>query len=293
MGHPYFKSLSGLIASAKVRFFFITPNISEKKNNNSCNFSADIVNLQYELTKNSMIITSKAIVLNILRYNDDTLIAETYTESVGRKTFAVKIARSTRTAVRHTLFQPLALLEITWDERTKQTLARPKAARCFYLYASLPYDARKNAMGLFLADFLRNALRTEPDPTHIFPYIEQSIVWLDVCERNFANFHLVFLIRLTYFLGITPNVEAPERFKYFDLRAAGFVATMPTHADFIPNPEAQFIPMLLRMRYENMHIFRFNGAERSRLLSYINAYYRLHLPDFPELKSLAILKELF
>ncbi len=240
-----------------------------------------------------MITTSKALILNIVRYNDDTLLAEAYTESHGRKTFSVKMSRSPRTAVRYTLFQPLALLEITWDERAKQSLARPKSARSIHPFTSLPYDAKKSAIGLFLADFLKNALRTEPDPTHIFAYIEQSIIWLDVCEKNFANFHLVFLIRLTYFLGITPNVEAPERYKYFDLRAACFVPSLPTHADFIPNPEAQFIPMLLRMRYENMHIFRFNGLERSRLLSYINTYYRLHLPDFPELKSLAILKELF
>lgn len=240
-----------------------------------------------------MIITSKAIILNIVRYNDETLIAEAYTESAGRKTFAVRISRSQRSAVRHTLFQPLALLEIAWDERAKQTLIRPKTARCYAPYSSLPYDARKNAIGLFLADFLRHALRTEPDPTHIFPYIEQSIMWLDVCEQNFANFHLVFLIRLTFFLGITPNVEYPERNKFFDLRSACFADHQPAHAEYIPNPEAQFIPMLLRMRYENMHIFRFNGTERSRLLNYINTYYRLHLPDFPELKSLQILKELF
>ena len=30
-----------------------------------------------------------------------------------------------------------------------------------------------------------------------------------------------------------------------------------------------------------------------RLLEYINLYYRLHVPNFPELKSLAVLKDLF
>ena len=33
--------------------------------------------------------------------------------------------------------------------------------------------------------------------------------------------------------------------------------------------------------------------ERNRCLDIMNDYYRLHLPDFPVLKSLDVLKELF
>mgnify|MGYP007063239286 CR=1 FL=1 len=36
-----------------------------------------------------------------------------------------------------------------------------------------------------------------------------------------------------------------------------------------------------------------NTVERNRCLTIINDYYRLHLPDFPLLKSLDVLKELF
>lgn len=36
-----------------------------------------------------------------------------------------------------------------------------------------------------------------------------------------------------------------------------------------------------------------NRAERTRCLTIMNEYYRLHLPDFPVLKSLEVLKELF
>ncbi|MBO5698684.1 MAG: DNA repair protein RecO C-terminal domain-containing protein [Bacteroidaceae bacterium] len=241
-----------------------------------------------------MIHTSKAIVLSITRYNDDTIIAETYTEQNGLVAFAVKINRSARASIRHTLFQPLALLEICWEEKsTKRSLMRPKSVRAIQTFASLPYDPHKMAMALFMAEFLHYALRSEPDSLYIYAYIEQSLLWLDHCNKNFANFHLVFLVKLTYFLGISPNVENPERNEFFDLRASCFVNARPPHQDFIPNPEAQFIPMLLRMRYENMHVFKFNGTERSRLLHYINTYYRLHLDGFPDLKSLAVLKELF
>ena len=50
---------------------------------------------------------------------------------------------------------------------------------------------------------------------------------------------------------------------------------------------------LMRMNYETMHLFGMSRAERTRCLTTINDYYSLHLPDFPVLKSLEVLKELF
>ena len=49
----------------------------------------------------------------------------------------------------------------------------------------------------------------------------------------------------------------------------------------------------MRMNYETMHLFGMSRAERTRCLTTINDYYSLHLPDFPILKSLEVLKELF
>ena len=47
------------------------------------------------------------------------------------------------------------------------------------------------------------------------------------------------------------------------------------------------------MNYDTMHLFSMNRMERNRCLDIISQYYRLHLPDFPELKSLPVLQELF
>ena len=57
--------------------------------------------------------------------------------------------------------------------------------------------------------------------------------------------------------------------------------------------EAGRLRQLMRMNYETMHLFGMSRAERTRCLTIMNDYYRLHLPDFPALKSLDVLKELF
>jgi DNA repair protein RecO (recombination protein O) len=47
------------------------------------------------------------------------------------------------------------------------------------------------------------------------------------------------------------------------------------------------------MTYENMALFRFSGNERQAIIYRILEYYRLHLADFPEIKSLEVLHAVF
>ena len=236
---------------------------------------------------------SQAIVLRSIKYNDETLIVHLLTAEMGCVGMAVRVSRSRRAAVRHTLFQPLAVLDVEWERRPKAGLQRPKNAAVALPLVSLPYDPYKSAIALFLAEFLYYALRSEPQGRSLFDYVSHSVAWLDACARSFSNFHLVFLLRLTRFLGFLPNVEDFTPGAWFDLRSASFVARQPLHPDCLCPADAALVPKLLRMRYDTMHVFRFSGEERSRLLEQINRFYSLHLPNFPQLNSLAVLRALF
>ena len=57
--------------------------------------------------------------------------------------------------------------------------------------------------------------------------------------------------------------------------------------------EASYIRLLMRMDFATMHLFRMSRTERNRVLEILLTYYRLHLPDFPELRSTAVLHTLF
>ncbi len=216
------------------------------------------------------------------------------TEGYGVVSFGVRVSRSPRAAVRYTLFRPLALLDLIWEHRNMGGVQRVKAAQPSVPLTSLPYAPHKTVIALFLAEFLHYAVRADSESPLLFKYIYQSIVWLDACpEGGYANFHLVFLLRLARFLGFEPNLEDCVAGTYFDLEAGRFVRSRPLHAHFLMPEDAVRLPLLMRMNFGTMRLFRFSGSERSRLLEYINIYYRLHLPAFPELKSLAVLKEFF
>lgn len=240
-----------------------------------------------------MNVKSRAIVLHTLRYNDESIIAHLLTEQEGMVSMMVRVSKSAKAAVRHSLFQPLAQLEVEWNHRPTAQLQRPKAVRPALVYTSLPYDGHKLTIAFFLAEFLHAALRQEPKSEVLFQYIARSVEWLDVSERDFANFHLVFLLRLTHYLGFFPPVDDFREGDYFDLERGVFTSVRPLHPYVLPPEEARLLPQLLRMRYENMRLFRFSGEQRNRFLGHVNDYYRLHLPNFPELKSLPVLREMF
>lgn len=95
-------------------------------------------------------------------------------------------------------------------------------------------------------------------------------------------------------LGLYPNLEDYHTGDYFDLLNACFTSIRPQlHSSYINPEEAGRLRQLMRMNYETMHLFGMSRAERARCLTIMNDYYRLHLPDFPALKSLEVLKELF
>lgn len=241
-----------------------------------------------------MLQTTQGIVLRTVKYADTSMIADLYTRESGRTSFVVRLPRTRKAAVKPMLFQPLALVELVADFRPTATIYRVREAKSAYPFASLPYDPCKSAIALFLAEFLCRAVREEAENHPLYGYLWHSILWLDECREGFANFHLVFLMGLTRFLGLAPNLEDYREGCYFDLQNACFTPLRPQgHGHYIGPEEAARLPVLARMNYATMHLFGMSRVERARCLDIINEYYRLHLPDFPELKSLDVLKALF
>lgn len=239
-----------------------------------------------------MIIDDEILIFHALRYSDDQLIVEGLARNNGRVSFVVRISHAPRAKVRHVIFQPMAVLEVQWEEKPRAKLMRPIAARVSQPWSSLHTSPIKAAITLFLAEFLLQVCRHEQSGELFFDYLLHSLTWLDTAEEGFANFHLLFLMRLAQFLGIAPNTS-DTGLPFFDLMAAEFVSRAPAHAYYIYGDEARAFEQLLRMNFSTMHLFQLTRTQRNRILELILTYYRLHIPSLPELKSWEVLREFF
>ena len=240
-----------------------------------------------------MLTKTQAIVLHSLKYGESRLIVDMFTRTFGRQSFIVSIPKTSKGKIKKQFFQPLTLLEIETDIRPKLQLQKLNDVRLLTPFASIPFEPDKLAISLFVAEFLYYALRSEQRNELLYDYLEYSIMWLDGQQVNFANFHIVFLLRLTRFLGFYPNMDDYEDGDYFDLRESEFMRNPPVHRDFLHPEEAQKVQLMMRMDFPTMHLFRMSHNDRNRLLEISIKYYRLHLPDFPEMKSIEVLQALY
>ena len=240
-----------------------------------------------------MLTKTRAIVLHSTKYGEEKIIVEMLTANLGRVSFACRMPKTQRGKLKKQLFQPLTLLSIELDHRQGAALQRLRDVQMAYPFTTIPFDATKLSITLFVAEFLLHATRGEQQNEPLFQYIENSIRWLDGQTRSFANFHLVFMMRLSRFIGFFPNLSDYCEGDCFDLRSGTFVASPPAHPDFVKPDEAAHIGLLMRMGYESMHLFHMSSDERNRCTEFILTYYRLHVPNFPELRSLQVLQEIY
>lgn len=231
--------------------------------------------------------------MHSIPYNDKYSIVYMYTEAFGRASYLVARSRGKKTAVSKALFLPLSVLEMEVEHLNKRELHRIKEAKPYVALSKVFCDPVKNVLALFLAEVLFRVVKeTEPDE-RLFDYLYRSICLLEEVEKGVANYHLVFLLGLLHYMGIFPNVEAHRAGYYFDMLDGEFIDHIPMHRHYLSREESAFFARLLRISYENMSLYGFFRQERVDIIQRILEYYRLHLPEFAEIKSLAVMQSLF
>jgi len=239
-----------------------------------------------------MQVKTSGIVLHSIKHTDSATIITVYTRQFGRVSYMVHGANKKRAATRASILQPLSIVEMDVYHTPGKNIQRIKEMRMEQPLNGIPYNPVKNSLALFLSEVLYRTLRqTEPDDS-LYLFLENSILQLDCSETGISNFHLVFLLKLTRYLGFEPNQDEVET-NYFDLMNGVFMKEKPLHVHFVlPEVSADFI-RVLNADYATMHNLAFTRARRANLLQSIVDYYQLHIPDFHGLHSLAVLQSLF
>jgi DNA repair protein RecO (recombination protein O) len=232
-----------------------------------------------------MLIKTRAIVLHHIKYGESSLIATLYTERNGRMTCMVSGVRSKKTRLPVTFFQPLTLLEAEIYYKSNRELHRIKEAACPFHYVSVPFSVIKSTIALFLDEILMLTLREEEANADLFNFLYHSFQLLDSKDEGIANFHLLFLLHYSCFLGIFPaGIASPSDIsRLSDLQA---FANLPVEAG---NAIIQMITTSLS-RAEQIVLSR---STRTVILDSLLKFYAEHLEGMGRIRSLPVLKEIF
>ena len=226
-----------------------------------------------------MLYKTRGIVLNYLKYGETSIIVRIYTEALGLQSYIVNGVRSTKSKNKIALFQPLTLLELDVYYREQADLHRIKEMKCAEPFASIPFDFRKSGIALFLTEVLTKVVKREEENQPLFEFLHHAILLLDHLPKGYGLFPIQFLLKLSPFLGFAPG-SAEELYSQ--------VHTGGSMADFAFE-EKQLLDALLLEGFEPA--VRLSGEQRKHILQNILRFYRLHVENFGELKSLTVLQE--
>ena len=163
-----------------------------------------------------MHVSTKAIVLSKLRYKDNDLIIKCYTEKFGVQSYLIKGAlKSRKGKFKPAYFQLLSLLDVEVTYQNNRSLQYFKDIKLHHNYHSVHTHMVKSAMAMFIAEVLTGILKEEELNQPLYDFLETSFIWLDESPVN-TNFHLVFLIEITKYLGFYPETPQNDP-QYFNL----------------------------------------------------------------------------
>lgn len=239
-----------------------------------------------------MLVTTKGIVLHTLKYSDSSIIVKIYTEVLGIQSFLLNGIRSSKSKIKIGLFQPLSLLDLVVDHKNNVGLQRIKDVKIAQPLYSIYSNFSKNAIAFFISEVLYKSLKEETPNQHLFDFLRHSILFLEVEEKDFLNFHLHFLAEYTEYLGFYPQIPTTFTPSFFDLKLGGFTKTEPNHSFFLSKEYSKLLYHLFISSQTHSKTITLSSIERRVLIQAFINYYELHLTSFHSIKSHQVLEQL-
>lgn len=237
-----------------------------------------------------MIETTKAIVLSSIKYGDTSLITNCYTESCGIKSYMLRgVLKAKKAKVKPAYFQPLMQVNLTANHNSRGALNSLRDVEVIHFYNSLYSNIKKQTIALFLAEVLHQSIKEEEQNKTLYKFLETSFLWLDMHD-DISNFHLLFLLNLTKYLGFYPELNNVQLL-YFDLLEGRF--TNNKKENVVTGSDLDQFKKLLGINFDALSEINFSAANRRGVLSVLIQYFELHISGFRKPKSLAILKTIF
>jgi DNA repair protein RecO (recombination protein O) len=219
-----------------------------------------------------MIHKTRGIVFRFTRYGETSIIVTIFTEAFGLQSYIVNGVRSKTAKNKIALYQPLTLLNLVVYHRERANLERIKEIQCFHPYQSLTVDIKKSTIAMFITELLNKTVREESAAETLFEFLVDALVTMDGLKKNEENAHLIFMIKLSRYLGFGPQ--------FANEVLGGRVTDEKTEV---------ILQQLLNSDFENELVI--TKEQRRNLLELLLKFYAEHLENFGELKSVQVLRD--
>ncbi len=240
-----------------------------------------------------MLAATEGIVLHFIKYGESSVIVTIFTKDFGRQSYIVNASRSRKSKNKAALLQPLFLLDLEVYQKQTRELQRVKEFKSLQTYQNVPFDIAKSTQAIFLAEMLYKTIHEQESYPELFHFIKSALLYFDLMEEGWQNFHLYFLFRLTEYFGFLPDTNKVGFEGWFDLKKGAVVPFEPTHPLYANKEVTDHLITLSMLKINELDSFKIPRKMRDSILQTLVDYYQLHFENLGEIKSLNVLREVF
>lgn len=238
-----------------------------------------------------MLHKTRAIVFKTTDYGESSVIVQLFTEKFGLQSYIINGVKKPKAKITRNMLQPLHLLEVVVYHKANTSIQRIAELKNAPALLSIPYDVVKSCIAIFLNEVLYKAIKQQSEDENLFEFIFSSIEWLDHQTEGLANFHLLFLIQLTRYLGFYPDATFGAKADYFDIKDGVFSRYKPNSVSYLSPPYTHHFYQLIACSFENCLQLKISNDERRYLLNKLLEYYAMHIESFGNVRSLGVLED--
>ena len=182
------------------------------------------------------------------------------------------------------------MLDMGVYNRENRSLQRIKYANAINPASRIGLDMVKGSLAIFIAEVLFRSIREQEPNQNLFSFLVQFISDLETEDGSVSNYHLLFMLDLTGYLGFYPSSPSSGSAAYFDKREGLFCVEVPQHGDWMDEESSEIFKRLMRASTENIASIKLSSLQRNDLLNHLIAFYDLHLDARLNIKSHKILQ---
>lgn len=240
-----------------------------------------------------MQVATEGIVLHFIKYGESSVIATIFTRDFGRQTYMANALRSRKSKNKAGILQALFLIDIEAYQKKSRDIQRIKSIKSNQIYQNIPFDITKSTQAIFLAEILYKTIHEQESYPELYDFIKNALLYFDLMEDGWQNFHLFFLFRLTEYMGFMPDTTKIGFEGWFDLRKGAIVPFEPPHPMFAHKEATEHLIQLSLLKINELEQLHISRNMRDYLLKVLLDYYQLHFNNLGKIKSVDVLKEIF
>lgn len=233
--------------------------------------------------------TTSLIVLSKSNFSESSIVVQCFSRLYGKVGLLVTGVKKRKSKVKSALFEPLSILEVHANFDKKNGLIIPKDVKTVVPLLNIHSSMVKRSVAFFLSEMLHKSLFEALPDEEAFDFLHSGIEFLNYTQKKVSNFHIMFLLKFTRYLGFQPMITAGD---YLDLYDGVFSTQISSSSIYFTENHKVALHDFFGLKFDKMDEIILTVDDRKFFLDFILQYYRAHIPGMTSIKSHHILEEI-